>query len=252
MDIDALCIERRFSRECQTCECFIIDPEDVIQDADLEYSDDVRWEPWVNGQSWSCLDDIDFFVEYFMSSAVPNSVEVLVLGTQRRAPLSEKEAEFFDRAIAMLIENGAANYLAERRRTCRCGRHQPPKFVRGSLPNPIKAVYLESMDDVDRPPARRKRWFSKSIAAGRKHGVDVHTRTTRGRTFHQIEFPKPSSMASNGPAQSSANSSLVFNVYTGRWGPPKCANCGKCEGCLEQYDASVWKEIEDDYGDEMR
>lgn len=234
-----------------------IDPEDVVQDADLEYSNDVRWEPWVSGQTWSCLDDIDFFVEYFMSSAIPNSVEVLVLGTQGRSPLSEKEAEFFDRAIAILIENRAANYLAERRRTfnpCQCGRHTPPGFVRGSLPNPIKAVYLRSMDEKDhhRTPARRKRWFSKAIAAGRKHGVDVHTRTTRGRPFHWIEFPKPPSMVSIRSASSSGSDPLVFNVYTGKWGPPDCGNCGKCESCLEQYDASVWTEIEDECGDEVR
>jgi hypothetical protein len=223
-----------------------IDPEDVMQDAVLEYLDDVRWEPWANELNWSILDDIDFFVEFFMSSAISNSVEVLVLGTQGRSPLSEEEAEFFDRAIAMLIENGAANYLAEKRRTfnpCRCGRHTPPGHVRGSLPNPIKAVYLESMDDTDRPPARRRRWFSKAIAAGRKHGVDVHTRTTRGRPFHHIELPKPPSMVSAGSA---VEGPLVFNVYTGKWDPPGCGNCGKCEACLEQYDANVWKEIGDE------
>lgn len=158
-----------------------IDPEDFTQDADLEYMSDMRWQSWANGSTWSCLEDVDFFVEYFMETALANSVEVLVPGTQQRAPLSEAEAEFFDHAIAMLIENGAANYLAERRRTCQCGQHPPTKFVRGSLPNPIKAVYLESMDDMDRPPAWRKRWFSRAIAAGRKYGVDVHTRTTRGR-----------------------------------------------------------------------
>ncbi|GAB7333963.1 hypothetical protein MBLNU13_g06069t1 [Cladosporium sp. NU13] len=228
-----------------------IDSMDVIQDADLEYRDEVRRGLWANGQSWSCLDDIEFFVEYFMSNAIPNSVEVLVLGTQGRSPLSEDEADFFDRAMAMLIENGVANCLAERRRTYRCGKHPPSKFSRGSLPNPIKAVYLVSMDDVDRPPARRKRWFSKAIAAGRKHGVDVHTRTTRGRAFHQIEFLKPLLMASDESTRSSANSLLVFNVYTGNWGPPSCGKCGRCEACLEQYDASVWKEIEGEYGDEM-
>jgi hypothetical protein len=232
-----------------------IDPEDVTQDAVLEYLNDVRWEPWANELNWSILDDVDFFVEFFMRSAIPSSVEVLVLGTQGRSPLSEEEAEFFDRAIAMMIENGAANYLAEKRRTfnaCRCGRHTPPGHVRGSLPNPIKAVYLESIDDVDRPPARRKRWFTKSIAVGRKHGVDVHTRTTRGRPFHQIEFPKPPSMISAGSTSSSVEGPLVFNVYTGKWDPPGCENCGKCEACLEQYGASVWKEIGAEYGDEMR
>ena len=223
-----------------------IDPEDVTQDADLEYMSDMRWQSWANGSTWSCLEDVDFFVEYFMETALANSVEVLVLGTQQRAPLSETEAEFFDHAIAMLIENGAANYLAERRRTCQCGQHPPPKFVRGSLPNPIKAVYLESMDDTDRPPARRKRWFSKAIAAGRKYGVDVHTRTTRGRPFHQIEFPKPPLMDADRSARSSADSPLVFNVHTGKWGPPNCGNCGRCEACLEQYDPSVWKEVEDE------
>jgi len=222
-----------------------IDPEDVSSDADMEYTAEIRSG---NAYEWSCLEDVDFFIEYFMQNAIPNSTEVLVLGTQGRSPLSEEAAEFFDHAIAMLIENGAANYLAEKRRTfssCQCGRHTPPRFVRGSLPNPIKAVYLESMDEKDRDrKPRRKRWFSKAIAAGRKHGVDVHTRTTRGRPFHQIEFPKPPSMTSSGSSSSSADDLLVFNVYTGKWGPPGCGNCGKCEACLEQYDASVWKDIE--------
>lgn len=131
-----------------------IDPEDVTSDADFEYMEDIRWEPWAQKYKWSCLDDIDFFVEYFMRNAIPNSAEVLVLGTRthERSPLSAKEAEFFDHVIARLIETGAANYLREVRRTyssCRCGRHTPPQFIRGSLPNPFKAVYLEAMDDRD-------------------------------------------------------------------------------------------------------
>lgn len=231
-----------------------VDPEDVRSDADKEYTKDIRWKPFANGYDWTCLEDVDFFIEYFLTKALSNSAEVLVLGTQRRSPLSEDEAVFFDHAIAMLIENRTANYLAGKRKTfssCQCGRHTPPGFIRGSLPNPIKAVYLESMDDKDRKP-RRKRWFSKAIATGRKHGVDVHTRTTRGKPFHQIEFPKPPFMASNRPANSSADGPLVFNVYTGKWGPPGCGNCGKCEACLEQYDVSVWKEIEDELEQESQ
>ncbi|KAM0708880.1 hypothetical protein Q7P35_002916 [Cladosporium inversicolor] len=223
-----------------------IDPEDVIQDADLEYMSDMRWEQLANKHSWSCLEDVDFFVEFFMRNALPDSTEVLVLGSQSSSPLSEEEAEFFDHAIAALIEFGAANYLRERWRTCSCGRHPPPKFVRGSLPNPIKAVHLESMDVTDRVRGRRKRWFSKTFAAGRKHGVDVHTRTTRGPLFHRIEFPKPPLMVSAGSTSSSRDGPLVFNVYSGKWGPPGCGNCGKCEACLEQYDASVWREVEEE------
>jgi hypothetical protein len=226
-----------------------VDPEDVTSDADFEYMEDIRWQPWANGYSWSCHEDIVFFVEYFMANAISDSVEILVLGTLGRSPLSEEEAEFFDHAIARLIETGAADYLREARRTystCQCGRHTPPNFIRGSLPNPIKAVYLETMDDKRGTRPRGKRWFSKAIAAGRKRGVDVHTRTTRGRAFHQIDFPKPPSMNSNVSASSSVERPLVFNMYTGKWGPPNCGNCGKCDACLEQYDASVWKEIEDE------
>jgi hypothetical protein len=125
-----------------------VDPEDVTSDADFEYMEDIRWQPWANGYSWSCHEDIDFFVEYFMANAISDSVEILVLGTLGRSPLSEEEAEFFDHAIARLIEIGAANYLREARRTystCQCGRHTPPNFIRGSLPNPIKAVYLSRL-----------------------------------------------------------------------------------------------------------
>jgi hypothetical protein len=53
-------------------------------------------------------------------------------------------------------------------------------------------------------------------------------------------------MNSNVSASSSVERPLVFNMYTGKWGPPNCGNCGKCDACLEQYDASVWKEIEDE------
>lgn len=53
-------------------------------------------------------------------------------------------------------------------------------------------------------------------------------------------------MGAERPARSSADSPLVFNVYTGKWGSPNCGNCGRCEACLEQYDASVWKNIENE------
>jgi hypothetical protein len=107
-----------------------------------------------------------------MANVISSNVEVVVLGTQGRSPPSEEEAEFFDHAIAKLIETGAANYLREVRRTyssCQCGKHTPPIFIRGSLPNPIKIVYLETMDDKHGIRAWRKRWFLKAMAAGRKH-----------------------------------------------------------------------------------
>lgn len=116
---------------------------------------------------------------------------------------------------------------------------RPTTEFKRSFPN-LKAIDLSELDEKAFAPRRRKRWFSKAIAAGRKFGVDVHTRTTRGRPFHQVGFPKPPTMTTTKFAED-----VVFNIYMGKWAPPKCGNCGTCEYCLRQYDASVWKEVEE-------
>lgn len=171
----------------------------------------------------------EFFVDFCMNSAFPESTEVLVLGTKelricrRRSELLPGDADLLDQAITTMIE---------------CSVRPTAGFKR-SFPN-LKAIYLSDLEGKAFAPKRRKRRFSKAIAAGRKFGVDVHTRTTRGQPFNQVEFPKPPAMTTTEFAED-----VVFDIYTGKWAPPKCGNCGTCEKCLKQYDAIVWKEVEE-------
>lgn len=182
------------------------------------------------------IDDFDFFLDFFMNDAFHERMEVLVIGTQSRSYPCEGDADFFDRALATMIEYG--------RNDDRGGEQgDSAKTFTQSFPN-LKAIYL-GLDEVHLQQPRRKRWFSRTIAAGRKHGVDVHTRTTQGQPEHQIKFPKPPTMMSQGSVMAEMGSGLVFDVYKGKWRAPGCGNCGHCERCLEHYDASVWKAIED-------
>jgi hypothetical protein len=176
---------------------------------------------------WMC--EQEFFVNFCLNSAFPESTEVLVLGTKelrivrRRSELLPGDADLLDQAITTMIE---------------CSVRPTTGFKR-SFPN-LKAIYLSDLEGKVFAPKRRKRRFSKAIAAGRKFGVDVHTRTTRGRPFHQVDFPKPPTITTTKFAED-----VVFDIYTGKWAPSKCGNCGTCEKCLKQYDASVWKEVEE-------
>ena len=208
-----------------------VDASDVMLDAMSECDD------FECGEEHEWVTDHEGFVKYYMNSAFPSSIEVLVIGAQWRSELSEGDANLFDQAITTMIEYGRVAEGEERDSSAK-----PAKVFERSFPN-LKAVYLSSLDEVDHAPVRRKRWFANAIAAGRKFGVDVHTRTTRSRPFHQVDFPKPPRLT----LDESAEKLLVFDVYTGEWAPPKCGNCGTCWPCLEQYDASVWREVEEEH-----
>jgi hypothetical protein len=220
---------------------FYIAAKDVLHDA-YEHFISLGVEPGKckcdEEHFWMC--EQDFFVRFCMNSAFPESTEVLVLGTKERqifrprSGLLPGDADLLDQAITAMIEH-------KRVVECDDGKEdkaatssaRPETEFKRSFPN-LKAIYLSELDEKAFAPSRRKRWFSKAVAAGRKFGVDVHTRTTRGQPFHQIDFPKPPTMTTTKFAED-----VVFDIYTGKWASPKCGNCGKCEDCLRQYDASV-------------
>jgi hypothetical protein len=228
-----------------------VDASDVMLDAFYNYEGDVE-----SGPDHEWIGDLDFFIEYFMNDAFSESMEVLVLGTRRGAALSQGDADFFDLAITKMIEYGRDSESDDEE--TEDGEHQDEgdkgdndeneiiasaKSFEKSYPN-LKAVYLGSLDTVrNTAQGRRKRWFSNAVAAGRRARVDVHTRTTRGRPLHEIDFPKPPRLSQHESTSAPAEDSLVFDVYTGQWTRSKCDNCGNCERCFEQYDISVWREV---------
>jgi hypothetical protein len=213
-----------------------VDADDVMLDAYYHYKGDVECG---RGNNW--ISDSQFFIRFCMESAFPNSTEVLVLGAWDRFYLREGDADLFDQAITTMIEYGRVTKRDDEEDRPADSSAEPATTFEGCYPN-LKAIYVDSLEDTRNiSQARHRRWFSKAIAAGRKFGVDVHTGTTRGQSFHQVDFPKRPMMAST-----KIEEDFVFDIYTGRWAPPRCGNCGKCEKCLEQYDASVWKEVEDE------
>lgn len=243
-----------------------IDWSDIMLDAFYNYKGDVQggYHEWIA--------DKDFFTKFFINDSFPESMEVLVLGTMTDTRMSEDDAEFYDHAITTMIETMHEPEETEKDdEELDKNSDISSKGFERRFPN-LKAVYLGALEDGDPPryvnvpppPIRQKRWFSNAIAAGRKAGVDVHTRTTRGESLHQIKFPTPPSLMdfnslpdSPPPGTSSifwnvperpAPGSLVFDVYTGKWGPPGCGNCGRCERCLQLYDPCVWEVVDREYG----
>jgi len=215
-----------------------VDAGDVMLDAFYKYDGGIECG---RGNMW--ISDVQFFIKFWMDRAFPESMEVLVLGTHTgRSCLFDGDANLLDQAITTMIEYGRdAGRDGGEGSAADNSTKQAANFER-SFPN-LKAVYLRDLDNlkfnIDQP--RRKRWFPNAITAGRKFGVDVHTRTTRGRPFHQVDFPKRPMMTSH-----YFDEEVVFDVYKGKWLRPKCGNCGTCEWCLRQYDAGVWKEVEDE------
>jgi hypothetical protein len=171
------------------------------------------------------------------------------------------DADLFDHAIAKMIEyerdSGSDNEgdedegaegedLGDEENADGHGSETSEKAYDRSFPN-LKAIYVGASDMIHNTPPRRQRWFAKAIAAGGKFGIDVHTRTTRAQSFHDTDFPKPPAFKEHRPTSLPAENPPVFDVYSGRWTRSMCGNCGKCDGCLEQYDVSVWKAVEDEF-----
>jgi hypothetical protein len=202
-----------------------IDASDVMLDAFYNYKhDDHQHDETAKKTEHEWIADLDFFVEFFMSSSFPESTEVLVLGAQPSSRLSEADADFFDQAIATMIET----------------MHEPEedggpgKESEGSQPSRmsferrfgnLKAVYLGALDNIrtatrydePSPQPTQKGRFSRAIAAGRKAGVDVHTRATPRQPFHKIDFPTPPNVADLKSAPEPPQGPVVFDIYTGTW-----------------------------------
>jgi hypothetical protein len=215
----------------------LVDAEDMMLEA---YHDYQLAESYSAGPGNLWIDDSQRFTRFCMEMAFPNSIKVLVLGFRDHSELMEGDANLSDEALTTMIEYGRVDGHDEEENGSADGAADAATTFKGRYSN-LKAIYLDSLDEKhDINEARRERWFSKAIAAGRKFGIDVHTRTTRGQPFHQVDFPKPPTMTTTKFAEDA-----VFDIYTGKWAPAKCGNCGKCEECLRQYDASVWKELEE-------
>ncbi|KAK4495076.1 hypothetical protein PRZ48_013403 [Zasmidium cellare] len=223
-----------------------VDASDVMLDAMYNHEGDGDHQA---GEDHEWMGDRDFFIEFFMNSCFPESMEVLMLCSMRPGRTLDGDVDFLDQAIETMIET--MHEPEDDEDSEGEGSESSSKTFERRFPN-LKAIYLGGLDELlgDRgystAEPRKKRWFSRAIAAGRKAGVDVHTRTTRGQSFHEIEFPTPPSVADLKSAPDPPQAPLVFDVYTGRWGSRSCRNCGECEGCLAQYDKSVWKEVEDE------
>lgn len=234
-----LCLPEYMNSLC-SLRTIYVDANDVMLEAMGKYDGDVECS---DENTW--ISDSEFFTRFCMDHAFPNSTEVLVLGTPRgRSDLFRGDADLWDQAITTMIEYGRVDGSDEGEDAAADNSGKPATTFEGRFPN-LKAIYLDDLDNlyynIDHP--RSKRWFRKAIAAGRKFGVDVHTRTTRSRPFHRVDshFPKPPMMTSHYFVEE-----VVFDIYKGKWLRPKCGNCGTCEKCLKQYDAGVWKEVEED------
>lgn len=172
---------------------------------------------------------LHFFADRIKQGLLPPSVETIVLD-RLFSGLNEVEADLVDDAVVAMIA-ARSTHLAH-----------------------LKAIYMAALEDepsrgydgFQGVQPRTRRWFKNAIRAGRNAGIDVHTSTTRGKCFHEKDFPKPPNRADlkfvpddEGP--------LEFDVYSGEWGPPSCGNCGGCSVCLHRYAAEVWQEVDQAY-----
>ncbi|KAF2170397.1 hypothetical protein M409DRAFT_19219 [Zasmidium cellare ATCC 36951] len=232
-----------------------IDASDVMLDAMYNHEGDAH-----DGLNHEWIGDREFFIEFFMNSAFPESMEVLVLGSMGRGRMPDGDVEFFDQAIETMIqtmrepEADSDEDSADGKSEGSQDSESSTKTFDRRFPN-LKAIYLGALDELGTdgeggvrvPAPRKKRWFSRAIAAGRKAGVDVHTRTTRGQPIHDIQFPTTPNFADLKSAPDPPQEPWVFDFYNGCWKPRSCGNCGDCEECFRQYDRRVWKEVKDEY-----
>ncbi|OHE93651.1 hypothetical protein CORC01_11054 [Colletotrichum orchidophilum] len=165
-------------------------------------------------------------------SRLPTSMEVLLLGnsTEQSDPRMTEdlligllESGRFPRLKAIFIEDDVV-----RRGQCRqpsCTKHEP----------------------------RNRLYFQRLVAVGEKHGVDVNcTASGNRRRIHgddAIGFPPSPDDATAlvfSPLDSRARAGTgtgarEFNVFSGRWQPKRCGNCGTCKRCFQVYTKESWK-----------
>ncbi len=111
---------------------------------------------------------------------------------------------------------------------------------------PEMAFYLTSLDDY--PAERTYRWWSKTIAAGKRYGIKVHTRTTKPPKgndygFH-VQWPEGISdnVLETSPWHKHPSLPKVyFKPHVGF--VEDCEHCGQCETCLLCYPPEVWARI---------
>lgn len=111
---------------------------------------------------------------------------------------------------------------------------------------PDMALYLTSLDDY--PAERTYRWWSKTIAAGKKCGIKVHTRTTkppRGNDYgFHVQWPEGVSdnILETSPWHKHPSLPKVyFKPHVGF--VEDCEHCGRCEECFKCYPPEVWAAI---------
>ncbi|KAF2168549.1 hypothetical protein M409DRAFT_21300 [Zasmidium cellare ATCC 36951] len=215
-------------------ETAVVDPEDIFLD---EYG--YRgYGCLYNANNW--VEPFQFFTERHDIDYIPSSIETLVL-QRPSGRLSEAEADQIDDAIVAILARRSVYYR-------HCSKCRPR--CRNYFPH-LKAIYLGALEDEQEygsKEPRRRVWFQNAIRAGRQQGIDIHTRTTRSRPFHEIVFPTPPNPRDLKFVPESVKEDLrgprAFDVYSGTWGPPGCGNCGLCSTCLRRYDAAVWKELD--------
>ncbi len=122
---------------------------------------------------------------------------------------------------------------------------EPRTNYRESFPN--LGFYLTSLDEE--PEERTYRWWSKTIAAGRRNGIPVHTRTTKPPKrneeygFH-VQWPEGVSdnLLETSPWHGHPSLPKVyFKPHVGF--VDDCEHCGECEECFECYPPEVWAAI---------
>ncbi|KAK3381228.1 hypothetical protein B0H63DRAFT_197881 [Podospora didyma] len=154
----------------------------------------------------------DFFAESMGGKAI------VFLGT-----ISETEMEVADDAIVHLLDLQHRGVL-----------RRPP----------LRALYLEGLEKAD--PAvsgvAKKRWFEKAIRAGKRFGVEVHTRSTRAPRKHSVEFPEitgEKDLKSSPWFEHPDVEKTYFKPHRGLVND--CGNCGACRVCFKFYPEELWK-----------
>ncbi len=118
---------------------------------------------------------------------------------------------------------------------------------------PKMTFYLTSLDE--QREERTYRWWSKAIAAGKRNGIAVHTRTTKPpkRKDYGFHVQWPEGVADNiletSPWHGHASLPKVyFKPHVGF--VEDCEHCGDCEECFKYYPPEVWAAIKKEEAEE--
>ncbi|KAM0366047.1 hypothetical protein ACHAPY_004293 [Fusarium culmorum] len=153
--------------------------------------------------------------EWFHQAFPPNIEAIHIWGNSDYDGYETAESEPLDLLLSQIIESGAYKDL--------------------------KVIYVENVERWDRPSVQTTLTFQKTVAAGRKAGVNVCTLTNKDDGGYRKNFPaKPDRFDfKTGPCGGERPADWRLNLYTGEWGPD-CMGCGECEECLAVYPAELW------------